>query len=196
MVKHAVRSAFLLFAASMLAACGSQKLDLEVKARMDAQPVSQAKVMVDGQEQGVTDSTGVFAKSLQRKPGAEVEVLVVKELPGYHIKPWKTSFLVKLPKDGAVEKYAFDADLQATRFITLAVTEKGAPVADATVRINDKEIGKTDAGASLFTSTRPCRRRVSPSPSAKPATRLGKRPARSNPGSGSPWHFPGAQSSR
>src|SRR5881397_4406828 len=148
MVKHTVRSAFLLVAALMLAAC-SQKLNLEVRARMDAQPMSRAKVMVDGQEQGVTDSTGVFAKSLQRKPGAEVEVLVVKELPGYHIKPWKTSFLVKLPKDGAVEKYAFDADLQATRFITLAVTEKGAPVADATVRINDKEIGKTDAEGQL-----------------------------------------------
>ena len=148
MVKHRVRSAFLLCAAFLLAAC-SQKLDLEVRARMDAQPASQAKVMVDGQEQGITDGTGVFAKGIQRKPGAEVEVLVVKELPGYHIKPWKTSFLVKLPKDGAVDKYTFDADLQATRFITLAATEKGAPVADATVSVNDKEIGKTDAGGEL-----------------------------------------------
>src|SRR5881397_1329787 len=143
MVKHTVRSAFLLVAALMLAAC-SQKLNLEVRARMDAQPMSRAKVMVDGQEQGITDSTGVFAKSIQRKPGAEVEVLVVKELPGYRIKPWKTSFLVKLPKDGAVDKYTFDADLQATRFVTLAATENGAPVADATVSVNDKEIGKTD----------------------------------------------------
>src|SRR5207249_7139527 len=128
--------------ASLFSACGGggHRLDLEVKARMDGRPVASAKVMVDGQERGVTDGSGVFAGTLERKPGTEVEVLVAKELPSYRIKPWKTSFLVKLPKDGAVDKYSFDADLQATRFITLAATEKGAPVADATVSVNDKEI--------------------------------------------------------
>ena len=149
MVKRTVPSGFIVFAALMLSACGGQRLDLQVKARMDGQPVSQAKVTVDGQEQGVTDGTGVFAKTIQRKPGAEVEVLVVKELPGYRITPWKTSFLVKLPKDGAVDKYSFDVDLQATRYITLVATEKGAPVADATVKVNDKEMGKTQAGGEF-----------------------------------------------
>jgi tetratricopeptide (TPR) repeat protein len=144
MVKPTVRSGFLLLAVLTLAACG-QKLDLRVTARLDGQPVSQAKVTIDGQEQGGTDGTGVFAKTIQRKPGAEVEVLVVKELPGYRIKPWKTSFLVKLPKGGAVDTYAFDADLEATRYITLVATEKGTPVADATVKVNDKELGKTGA---------------------------------------------------
>src|SRR3989454_658386 len=103
----------------------------------------------EGKRKTIQGSKSDEAKSIQRKPGAEVEVLVVKELPGYRIKPWKTSFLVKLPKDGAVDKYTFDADLQATRFVTLAATENGAPVADATVSVNDKEIGKTDAGGEL-----------------------------------------------
>ncbi|MGH7323825.1 MAG: PEGA domain-containing protein [Candidatus Rokuibacteriota bacterium] len=146
MVKQTVRSGFIAFAALMLAACsGGQRLELEVKARMDGQPASQAKVMVDGQELGATDGTGIFAKTLHRKPGAEVEVVVVKEQPGYRIKPWKTVFLVKLPKDGAVDKYSFDAELPATRYITLVATEKGTPVADAAIKVNGKEVGKTDA---------------------------------------------------
>jgi tetratricopeptide (TPR) repeat protein len=149
MVKPSARSGFVLFAALLLSACGGQQLDLEVKARMDGQPVSSAKVMVDGQEEGLTDDRGVFAKTLQSKPGTEIEVAVVKELPGYRIKPWKTTFLVKLPKNANVEKYTFDVDLQATRYITLVVTEKGAPVADAAVTVNDKAVGKTDAGGEL-----------------------------------------------
>src|SRR3989442_689171 len=149
MAKSTVQWGFALFAAVLLSACGEQRLDLEVKVRMDALPVSSAKVMVDGQEQGVTDGSGVFAKTLERKPGVEVEVRVVKELPGYRIKPWKTTFLVKLAKDAAVDKYSFEAGLQATRYITVVVTEKGASVADAAFNVNDKEVGKTDATGEL-----------------------------------------------
>ena len=149
MAKSTVQWGFALFAAVLLSACGEQRLDLEVKVRMDALPVSSAKVMVDGQEQGVTDGSGVFAKTLERKPGVEVEVRVVKELPGYRIKPWKTTFLVRLAKDAAVDKYSFEAGLQATRYITVVVTEKGAPVADAAFNVNDKEVGKTDAMGEL-----------------------------------------------
>src|SRR5213594_3470747 len=145
MIKSTIRSGAISLVALLLAACGGPRLDLEVKARLDGQPTPEAKVVVDGRPQGVTDSQGVLVKTLHRKPGAEVEVLVVKELPGYRIEPWKTSFLVKLPKAGAVGKYSFDADLQATRFMTLAATDKGAPVGDATVKVNDKEVGKTDA---------------------------------------------------
>src|SRR3989442_1166714 len=145
MIKPTIRSGAISLVALLLAACGGPGLDLEVKARLDGQPTSEAQVVVDGRAQGVTDSQGVFAKTLHRRPGAEVEVIVVKELPGYRIEPWKTSFLVRLPKDGTVGKYSFDADLQATRFMTLAATDKGAPVGDATVKVNDKEVGKTDA---------------------------------------------------
>ncbi len=145
MIKPTIRSGAISLVALLLAACGGPRLDLEVKARLDGQPTPEAQVVVDGRAQGVTDSQGVFAKTLHRRPGAEVEVIVVKELPGYRIEPWKTSFLVRLPKDGTVGKYSFDADLQATRFMTLAATDKGAPVGDATVKVNDKEVGKTDA---------------------------------------------------
>ncbi len=145
MIKPRIRSGAISLVALLLAACGGPRLDLEVKARLDGQPTPEAKVVVDGRAQGVTDSRGVFAKTLHRRPGAEVEVIVVKDLPGYRIEPWKTSFLVRLPKDGTVGKYSFDADLQATRFMTLAATDKGAPVGDATVKVNDKEVGKTDA---------------------------------------------------
>src|SRR3989442_16029995 len=147
MNKPRIRSGAISLVALLVAACGGRRLDREGKARLDGQPTSEAQVVVDGRAQGVTDSQGVFAKTLHRRPGAEVEVIVVKELPGYRIEPWKTSFLVRLPKDGTVGKYSFDADLQATRFMTLAATDKGAPVGDATVRVNDKEDGKHNTRA-------------------------------------------------
>jgi len=123
--------------------CG-QKLDLDVKAKMDGQAVPQAHVTVDGKDIGATDDHGHFAMSLRKKAGAQVDLQVTKEAPGYRIEPWKTSFVVKLPKDGEVDKYSFDADLQATRYVRLTVTEKGKPVADAVVRASGKEVGKTD----------------------------------------------------
>lgn len=144
MIKHTVRSVLVLCASLTLVACG-QKLDLEVKARMDGQAASQARVVVDGQEQGTTDGEGRFAMTLTKKVGTEVEVRVSKEAPGYRIQPWKTTFVVKLPTGGGVDRYSFDADLQATRYVNLAATEKGAPVADAVVSVNGKEAGKTDA---------------------------------------------------
>ena len=112
---------------------------------MDGQPAAQAKVTVDGKEQGLTDANGTFSKVIKKKPGAEVEVVVSKEMPGYHIKPWKGTFLMKLPKSGATDKYAFDADLAAMRYVTIAVTEKGAPVPEAVIHASGKEMGKTDA---------------------------------------------------
>ena len=66
-------------------------------------------------------------------------------MPGYRIKPWKGTFVMKLPKSGTVDTYVFDADLATTRYVTITATEKGAPVADAIVKATGKEIGKTDA---------------------------------------------------
>jgi tetratricopeptide (TPR) repeat protein len=120
-------------------------VDLEVKARLDGQPSPQAKVAVDGEAQGLTDDRGLFAKTIRRKAGAQVEVSISKEAPGYSIRPWKTTFVVKLVKEGEAAKYSFDAELQATRYFTVVVTEKGKPVADAVVKLNTKEVGKTDA---------------------------------------------------
>ena len=145
MIKLSVRSTLLVLALSMLFACASEKLELEVKARMDGKPAAQAIITVDGEEQGVTDANGAFSKILNKKPGAEVEVVVAKEMPGYRIKPWKTTFLVKLPKSGAVEKYSFDAELPVSRYVTIVAVEKAVPVSDAVVKAGGTEVGKTDA---------------------------------------------------
>ncbi len=145
MVKLSIRPALIILASSMLFACAGEKLELEVKARLDGKPATQAKVTVDGEEQGVTDANGTFSKILMKKPGAEVEVTVAKEVPGYLVKPWKTTFLVKLPKSGVVEKYSFDADLSFSRYVTVVASEKGTPVPDALVKAGGAEVGKTDA---------------------------------------------------
>jgi len=145
MVKRSIRSILVLSVSFLLFACAGEKLELKVKARMDGQPAAQARVAVDGQEQGLTDADGSFSTVLTRKPGAEVEVVVAKEMPGYRIKPWKGTFLMKLPKSGAVETYSFDADLPASRYVTIVATDKGGPVAEAVVRAAGKDAGKTDA---------------------------------------------------
>ena len=93
----------IVAAAVLLGACG-ERVDIEVKARLDGQPAAGAKVVIEREELGVTDAQGMFAKQISRKAGTELEVTVSKEAPGYRIEPWKTSFLVKLPKDGQANK--------------------------------------------------------------------------------------------
>ena len=145
MVKHSLRSILALSIPFLLFACAGEKLELKVKARMDSQPAAQARVVVDGREEGRTGTDGRFSTVLIRKPGAELEVVVTKEMPGFRIKPWKSTFLMKLPKAGAVDTYSFDVDLAATRYVTIIATDKGGPVADAVVNAAGKEVGKTDA---------------------------------------------------
>ena len=149
MMKRAVRTVLMMFVASLLFACMGEKLELQVKARMDGQPAAEAKVTVDNEAQGLTGADGIFSKIIEKKPGVEVEVIVSKEMPGYRIKPWKATFVMKLPKSGKVDTYAFDADLEATRYVTITATEKGALVADAIVKASGKEMGKTD-GQGVF----------------------------------------------
>lgn len=143
MIKHSIRSIIFLLVSLLLYACGD-KLELKVKARMDGQPAAQAKVSADGKELGVTGEDGTFSQTTRKKPGAEVEVTVVKDKPGYLIKPWKGTFLMKLPKAG-VDTYSFDADLAATRYVTIVATDKDGPVAEAAVSASGKDAGKTDA---------------------------------------------------
>src|SRR6266705_587265 len=129
---------------ALLGGCG-QRLDIEVKARIDGQPAAQAKVTVDREELGVTDAQGVFAQQLRKKAGSEVEVTVIKEAPGYRIDPWKASFLVKLPKGDQIDTYRVEADLKAMRYVTLRVSERGTPLPEAKVTVGGKEEGVTDA---------------------------------------------------
>ena len=139
-----LRFSSVLLITGLLVAC-TERIDVEVKARLDGQPAAQAKVTVDREELGVTDAQGVFSKQVRRKAGAEIDVTVTKEAPGYRIEPWKTTFLVKLPKDGQTGTYRFEADLKAMRYVTLRVSEKGAPLPAAKVVVAGKEAGITDA---------------------------------------------------
>src|SRR6267154_4722808 len=132
----------VLLATALLGACG-QRLDIEVKARIDGQPAAQAKVAIDREEVGVTDAQGAFAQRLSRKAGSEVEVTVSKEAPGYRIDPWKATFLVKLPKGDEIVTYRVEADLKATRYVTVRVSEAGAPVPEAKVTIGCNEAAAT-----------------------------------------------------
>jgi len=91
------------------------------------QAAPQAAVVVDREQIGVTDAQGQFAKQIRKKAGAEVELSVRAELPGYRVEPWKTTFLVKLPKEGQQNAYRFDADLSAMRYVTLRVSDKARP---------------------------------------------------------------------
>ena len=144
MMKRALWSALMVIATVLLFGCTGEKLEVAVKARMNGQPAAQAKVIVDGEELGLTDASGSFSKIIPKKPGTEVVVEVSKEMPGYRIKPWKGTFIMKLPKSGAAEKYSFDADLAASKYVTVVVTEKGAPVKDVLVKAEGKDAGKTD----------------------------------------------------
>jgi len=142
------RFSLVLLTTALLVAC-SERVDVEVKARIDGQPATQAKVTVDREELGVTDAQGVFSKQIRKKAGAEIEVTVSKEMPGYRIDPWKTTFLVKLPKEGQTDKYRVEADLKAMRYVTLRVSEKGVPLSAAKVTVGGKEAGLTDAKGEL-----------------------------------------------
>jgi tetratricopeptide (TPR) repeat protein len=135
-------------AATMLAACG-ERLDIEVRARIDGQPVPQATVVLDREQIGVTDAQGQFTTQIRKKAGSESDLTVTKEMPGYRIEPWKTTFLVKLPKEGQANAYRFGADLNATRYATLRVSDKGAPLAEAEVTAGGKPVGATDAKGEI-----------------------------------------------
>jgi len=120
------------------------EIDVEVNVTLDGKPATQAKILLDGVEWGATDSNGYFLKRISRQPGAEVFLAVRKEATGYQIEPWKDSFVVKLPKQEAVEKYPFKIALKATKFITVSVIENGEPLEGASIRIQDRVHVKTD----------------------------------------------------
>jgi hypothetical protein len=145
MMKLVLRTALAVVASFLLFACAGEKLELKVKANLDGRPAAQAKVVVDGEDQGLTDAGGTFSKIMRKKPGAEVEVVVSKDQPGYHTKPWKGTFLMKLPKSGTVEAYEIDANIPAAKYVTIVVTERGVPVADAAVKAGGTDAGKTDS---------------------------------------------------
>ncbi|MGZ8473759.1 MAG: PEGA domain-containing protein [Candidatus Deferrimicrobiaceae bacterium] len=127
-----------------------EKIEIEIHARLDGKPAAEANVSVDGAALGKTDEKGYFLGSLQKKPGEEIAVGVSKEAPGFSVVPWVGSFVVKLPKDGKVERYSFQADLKASMYVTVAVSEKGKPVEGADVAVKGKKAGTTDKNGEFL----------------------------------------------
>ncbi len=147
MAKQTLRLSLIVLSSILIFACEAGKkveLDVEVNVILDNEPVPQAKVQIDGIEVGATDENGYFSHRINRQAGAEVQLSVQKEAAGYRITPWKDTFVTKLPKGSAVEKYPFKVYLKATKYFTISVTGDGDPLGDASIRINGQLIGKTD----------------------------------------------------
>ncbi len=145
MSKHITRVVLIFISLMLLFACSNEKqLKLEVKAVLDGKPASQATVAVDGVELGSTGDDGLFSMIIKKKPGTDVQVSAKKEETGYRIEPWTGSFVMKLPPENVVETYALTAEFKAAKYVTFLVTEKGVPLEDAAVKVQGKEVGKTD----------------------------------------------------
>lgn len=150
MFKKSVKTILILLAAAFLFACSGEKaLQLEVKAVLDGEPAAEAKVIVDGVETGSTGTDGAYVTTLKRKPGSKVSIKVVKNAPGYRIKPWEGSFVMTTPGDGKVDSYQVEAMLEATKYITVDVKEKGEPVEGAAIKVGGKKVGESDASGRL-----------------------------------------------
>jgi hypothetical protein len=151
MIKRIIGTAVAVAASFLFFGCAGEKLELKVKATLDGRPAAAARVTVDNEDAGQTGPDGTLSAVIKKKPGAEVEVVVAKDMPGYHVKPWKNTFLMKLPKSGAVDTYAFDADIPAVPYVTIVAAEKGAPVKDAVIRAGGRDLGRTDeSGAFVY----------------------------------------------
>ncbi|MEJ2427430.1 MAG: PEGA domain-containing protein [Deltaproteobacteria bacterium] len=155
MVKQMLKGLFFLSLSILVFSCGvGQKAELEVKvqATLDGEPASEARVLIDGAQVGLTDNKGNLTQKIWRQPGKEVSVEILLEAPGYQVEPWKDSFVVKLPQGGATESYAIEASLKATKYFTLAVSDEGEPLENVSVIINGKKRGKTnEAGEYVHT---------------------------------------------
>ena len=142
----------VIFLALLLMGCNSQKqveLQLKLSVSLEGKPAPNAQVSIDAAVAGATDNQGQFASRLKRLPGQEVSVTVTGQVPGYHIAPWKASFVTKLAKGGMIETYPFEVHLKAQKYITLAVRAGGEPVEDASVKVQNKVVGKSDAQGDL-----------------------------------------------
>jgi len=147
MVKQIIRLIFILLSFFLIFACESGKkaeFELQVNVTLDGKFASDVRVLIDGDELGVTDNSGYFSKRIRKQPGSEIRVSVHKEARGYNIEPWKDSFVLKLPKDDVVDTYKFSAALKSAKYFTIFVSEDGSPIESASIRIDGKLGANTD----------------------------------------------------
>jgi hypothetical protein len=137
-------------ALAMLAGCADKPVEfgVEVKVLLDGRPVKDAEIVVDGVAEGRTDASGVFAKSFTRLPEQTVQLAVRKETGKFRAKPWEKTFAVTRRKGSDPKAtHAFTAELQ--RYVVVAVSHDGKPVAGAQVSIEGKEVGATAESGEL-----------------------------------------------
>lgn len=154
MVRSKATRVLLIFLSVVLFSCAAQKeveLRLEVKATMDGEPAVQAKVLLDGVEEGITDESGMFTATLQRMPGARIKVSVIMDPPdGYRIEPWEGDLEIRQPQKGVVDTYPLDAVLESTKQITVRVSARGAPLEGASVRIDGEQSAVADGSGEII----------------------------------------------
>ena len=134
----------------LVAACAAKPIgfELEVKVLLDGKPVKNASILVDGVAEGSTDAQGRFAKTLSRVPEEAIRLTVQKEEGKFRAKTWDKTFAIKSRKDSEpAEKQSFTAELQ--RFVTIAVTEAGKPLAGAYVSVDGKDLGQSQASGTV-----------------------------------------------
>src|SRR5439155_634653 len=134
----------VLLAALLLGACG-ERLDLEVKARIDGQPAAQATVVVDREQLGVTDDKGEIVYLYRQQPAKGAELNVAKT--GYGAYRAVRQF-----EPGQVVEVALNR--QAVVAIKALTDEYGraSGVPGLSVSIDGNTVGKTDAqGAYTYT---------------------------------------------
>ena len=150
MLTTAIRISVALFLLFSLTSCGkTPRMELEVNATMAGKLIPHAKIVMDGKLLGETGADGQFSVSMNLQPGKQVKLEVTGEMAGFELQPWKSEFTVKLPNEGEILKYVFDAELKGKPFVEFAVQEKDKPIAGATVKINRREVGETDENGGL-----------------------------------------------
>lgn len=112
--------------------------DLGVIVILDGHPLAGAEVVVDGVSVGKTDVKGSFSGTLAQVPGKDIKLEVKKEDAKMHLATWEKVFKIKeREEEQPKEKLDFAADMQ--RFLILAVTSQGQPVAGAQVQVGKDE---------------------------------------------------------
>jgi tetratricopeptide (TPR) repeat protein len=152
MTKRLISYAAIFLSTMVLFACNTEKqveLELSLSVKIDGKAASNAHVTIDGKAAGQTGPEGKFITRLKRLPGQEVSLTVKKEASGYDIEPWQDAFVTKLSGDGVIERYPFEVNLTAKKYITLSVTAEDTPVEGATIYLGNKSIGKTDANGQM-----------------------------------------------